>query len=40
MGRRRSIEALVKRAAMTPVRAIQAGTIVNAEAAGWQGEIG
>ncbi|MEO8259060.1 MAG: amidohydrolase family protein [Acidobacteriota bacterium] len=33
-------EALVKRAAMTPVRAIQAGTIVNAEALGWQGEIG
>jgi imidazolonepropionase-like amidohydrolase len=33
-------EALVKRAAMTPVRAIQAGTIVNAEALGWQGDIG
>ena len=33
-------EALVKRAAMTPVRAIQAGTIVNAEAMGWQGDIG
>src|SRR5438034_5944502 len=33
-------EAFVKRAAMTPVRAIQAGTIVNAEALGWQGQIG
>ena len=33
-------EALVKRAGMTPVRAIQAGTIVNAEAMGWQGEVG
>jgi imidazolonepropionase-like amidohydrolase len=25
---------------MTPARAIQAATIVNAEALGWQGEIG
>ena len=33
-------EALVKRAGMTPARAIQAGTIVNAEAMGWQDEIG
>jgi imidazolonepropionase-like amidohydrolase len=33
-------EALVKRAGMTPVRAIQAGTIVNAEALGWQRDIG
>jgi imidazolonepropionase-like amidohydrolase len=33
-------EALVKRSGMTPARAIQAGTIVNAEALGWQGQIG
>src|SRR4030095_3615396 len=33
-------EALVKRSGMSPVRAIQAGTIVNAEALGWQGQIG
>jgi imidazolonepropionase-like amidohydrolase len=33
-------EALVKRAGLRPVRAIQAGTIVNAEALGWQGQIG
>jgi imidazolonepropionase-like amidohydrolase len=33
-------ESLVKRSGMTPARAIQAGTIVNAEAMGWQGEIG
>ena len=33
-------ESLVKRAGMTPARAIQAGTIVNAEAMGWQGQIG
>ena len=25
---------------MTPARAIQAGTIINAEAMGWQGQIG
>jgi imidazolonepropionase-like amidohydrolase len=31
---------LVKRSGMTPARAIQAGTIVNAEAMGWQGQIG
>ena len=31
-------EAFVKRAGMTPARAIQAGTIVNAEALGWQGQ--
>jgi imidazolonepropionase-like amidohydrolase len=33
-------EALVKRGGMTPVRAVQAGTIVNAEAMGWKGDIG
>jgi imidazolonepropionase-like amidohydrolase len=33
-------ESLVKRSGMTPVRAIQAGTIINAEAMGWQGQIG
>ena len=33
-------ESLVKRAGMTPARAIQAGTIVNAEAMGWQEQIG
>jgi imidazolonepropionase-like amidohydrolase len=33
-------EALVKRAAMTPVRAIQAGTIVNAEVMGWKNDVG
>jgi imidazolonepropionase-like amidohydrolase len=33
-------EALVKRSGMSPAKAIQAGTIVNAEAMGWQGEIG
>jgi imidazolonepropionase-like amidohydrolase len=33
-------EALVKRAAMTPVRAIQAGTIVNAEVMGWKDDVG
>jgi imidazolonepropionase-like amidohydrolase len=33
-------EALVKRAGMTPTRAIQSGTIVNAEAMGWQEQIG
>jgi len=33
-------ESLVKRSGMTPARAIQAGTIVNAEAMGWQGQIG
>ena len=33
-------EALVKRAGMTPVRAIQAATMVNAEALGWQDRIG
>ncbi len=34
------IIAFVKQAHMTPARAIQAATIVNAEALGWQGEIG
>ena len=33
-------EWLVKRAGMSPVRAIQAGTIVNAEVMGWQRDIG
>jgi imidazolonepropionase-like amidohydrolase len=33
-------EALVKRARMTPTRALQSGTIVNAEAMGWQDQIG
>jgi imidazolonepropionase-like amidohydrolase len=33
-------EALVKRAGISPVRALQAGTIVNAEALGWQDRIG
>src|ERR1041384_5685686 len=33
-------EALVKRAAMTPARAIQSGTIINAEALGWSDRVG
>jgi imidazolonepropionase-like amidohydrolase len=33
-------EALVKRAGMTPARAVQSGTIINAEAMGWQEQIG
>jgi imidazolonepropionase-like amidohydrolase len=33
-------EALVKRAHMTPAAAIQSGTIINAEAMGWQDQIG
>ena len=33
-------ESLVKRSGMTPARAIQAGTIVNAEAMGWHGQVG
>ena len=33
-------EALVKRGGLTPVRAIQAGTITNAQAMGWQDQIG
>lgn len=33
-------EALVKRAGMSPVRALQAGTIVNAEVMGWQNDVG
>ncbi|HLG54106.1 MAG TPA: amidohydrolase family protein [Vicinamibacterales bacterium] len=32
--------ALVTRSGMTPARAIQAGTIVNAEAMGWQDQLG
>ena len=33
-------EALVKRAGLTPARAIQAGTSINAEALGWQDRVG
>src|SRR5262249_48893454 len=33
-------EWLVKRAGMTPARAIQSGTIVNAEALGWADRVG
>jgi imidazolonepropionase-like amidohydrolase len=33
-------EWLVKRAGLTPARAIQAGTTINAEALGWQDQIG
>ena len=33
-------EALVKLAGLTPARAIQSGTIINAEALGWQDQIG
>jgi len=33
-------EMLVKHAGMTPARAIQSGTMVNAEALGWQSQIG
>ena len=33
-------EALVKHGGLTPVRALQAATTVNAEALGWQTQIG
>jgi imidazolonepropionase-like amidohydrolase len=33
-------EWFVKRAGMSPARAIQSGTVVNAEAMGWQNEVG
>jgi len=33
-------ESLVKRAGLTPARAIQAGTTINAEAMGWQDQVG
>jgi len=33
-------EALVKHAGMTPARVIQSGTMINAEALGWQDQIG
>jgi imidazolonepropionase-like amidohydrolase len=33
-------EWLVKRAGLTPARAIQSGTMINAEALGWQDQIG
>ncbi len=34
------LEALVKRAGLTPVKAIQAATSINAEAMGWQDQVG
>jgi imidazolonepropionase-like amidohydrolase len=34
------LEALVKRAAMSPVRVLQSATMTNAEALGWQDQIG
>ena len=33
-------EALVRRGAISPTRAIQSGTLVNAEALGWQDRVG
>lgn len=33
-------ESLVKRSGMSPAREVQAGTLVNAEAMGWQGQVG
>ena len=33
-------EALVKRAGMSPARALQSGTVINAEALGWTDRIG
>jgi imidazolonepropionase-like amidohydrolase len=33
-------ESLVKRAGLAPARAIQGGTIINAEALGWQDQVG
>jgi imidazolonepropionase-like amidohydrolase len=33
-------EMLVKYGGLTPVRALQAATTINAEALGWQGQIG
>jgi imidazolonepropionase-like amidohydrolase len=33
-------EALVKRGGLSPARAIQAATTINAEALGWQDELG
>jgi imidazolonepropionase-like amidohydrolase len=33
-------EALVKRAGINPVRAIQAGTTINAQVLGWQDQVG
>jgi imidazolonepropionase-like amidohydrolase len=33
-------EALVKRTGLSPVRALQAGTSINAEALGWQDRVG
>jgi imidazolonepropionase-like amidohydrolase len=34
------LEALVKRGGLTPVRALQGATIVNAEALGWKDRVG
>jgi imidazolonepropionase-like amidohydrolase len=34
------LEALVKRTGMSPTRAIQCATMINAEALGWQDQIG
>ena len=34
------LEALVKQGGLTPARAIQGGTIINAEAMGWQDQVG
>ena len=34
------LEMLVKRAGLTPARAVQGATIVNAEIMGWQDQIG
>jgi imidazolonepropionase-like amidohydrolase len=34
------LEWLVKRAGMTPARAIQSGTVINAEVMGWSDRIG
>jgi imidazolonepropionase-like amidohydrolase len=34
------LELLVKRAGMTPARALQAATLVNADVMGWQEQIG
>jgi imidazolonepropionase-like amidohydrolase len=36
----RELELLVKRAGLSPTRALQAATIVNAEVMGWQAQIG
>jgi len=33
-------EALVKRAGLTPARALQSGTVINARVLGWEGQMG